>query len=285
MPVPEQGPVSLFPAPDGEAQPDRQAGGRVNSGQQAPTQGGGKGAQADVAALAERLARSAVGVLEASELEHATQVDFELLDSARKAKVTETFADAIETAAHSVQEEMKAAEKAPAAARQAAPQEQHAPKSGAVPVPPRGNEAQLVAKPEAAAKAPAAPAAEVKTVEVKVEAAAKVEPKAEAASKPEPIDAAVETVHAPAAPAEENPAAPKQAAAPAPFAVQTLAQAQFVGAAQQPVAPQGGALETVVREMLRPLLVQWLSENMPRVLESAIREEIATRGLLPRSDS
>jgi hypothetical protein len=44
-------------------------------------------------------------------------------------------------------------------------------------------------------------------------------------------------------------------------------------------------LEDAVREMLRPLLVQWLNENMPRILESAIREEIAARGLLPGSDS
>ncbi len=50
-------------------------------------------------------------------------------------------------------------------------------------------------------------------------------------------------------------------------------------------APQGGPLETAVREMLRPLLVQWLNENMPRILENAIREEIAVRGLLPKSDS
>jgi cell pole-organizing protein PopZ len=36
--------------------------------------------------------------------------------------------------------------------------------------------------------------------------------------------------------------------------------------------------------MLRPLLVQWLNEHMPRVLESAIREEIATRGILPKTE-
>jgi cell pole-organizing protein PopZ len=37
--------------------------------------------------------------------------------------------------------------------------------------------------------------------------------------------------------------------------------------------------------MLRPLLVQWLNDNMPRILENAIRDEIQTRGLLPKSDS
>jgi len=78
----------------------------------------------------------------------------------------------------------------------------------------------------------------------------------------------------------------RPSAAPAPVAVQPLAQVQFMGAAQSPMtAPQGGALETAVREMLRPLLVQWLNENMPRILENAIREEIAVRGLLPKSDS
>ncbi len=59
-----------------------------------------------------------------------------------------------------------------------------------------------------------------------------------------------------------------------------------MGPVQPPVhVPHGGPLETAVRELLRPLLVQWLNENMPRILENAIREEIATRGLFPKSDS
>ncbi len=49
-------------------------------------------------------------------------------------------------------------------------------------------------------------------------------------------------------------------------------------------AASGPPLEDAVRDMLRPLLVQWLNDHMPRILESAIREEIATRGLLPKTE-
>ena len=34
------------------------------------------------------------------------------------------------------------------------------------------------------------------------------------------------------------------------------------------------SLEDSVKEMLRPLLRQWLDENMPRVLTAALREEL-----------
>ncbi len=43
-------------------------------------------------------------------------------------------------------------------------------------------------------------------------------------------------------------------------------------------------LEDTVREMLRPLLVQWLNENMPRIINDALREELASAGLMPRID-
>jgi cell pole-organizing protein PopZ len=49
-------------------------------------------------------------------------------------------------------------------------------------------------------------------------------------------------------------------------------------------AASGSPLETAVRDMLRPLLEKWLDEHMPQVLESAIREEIAARGLLPKTE-
>jgi hypothetical protein len=34
------------------------------------------------------------------------------------------------------------------------------------------------------------------------------------------------------------------------------------------------SLEDSVKEMLRPMLKQWLDENMPRVLTAALREEL-----------
>lgn len=43
-------------------------------------------------------------------------------------------------------------------------------------------------------------------------------------------------------------------------------------------------LEDTVREMLKPLLVQWLNENMPRIINDAIKDEMAAAGLLTRSE-
>ncbi len=150
------------------------------------------------------------------------------------------------------------------------------------------------------AEAAPAPATEAPW-DIKAEAVAmaevpvQAEVKAESRAEPEPEEAAAEPVPAPSPVSAEpvRPASPVQMAlatqplAPAPRpAQQPLAQVQFMGAAQPPVsATGGGPLETAVREMLRPLLVQWLNENMPRILESAIREEISVRGLLPKSDS
>jgi cell pole-organizing protein PopZ len=36
--------------------------------------------------------------------------------------------------------------------------------------------------------------------------------------------------------------------------------------------------------MLRPLLVQWLNENMPRIINEALRDELAAAGLSTRLD-
>mgnify|MGYP001285338901 FL=1 len=33
-------------------------------------------------------------------------------------------------------------------------------------------------------------------------------------------------------------------------------------------------LEDVVRELLRPLLKQWLDDNLPGIVETAVREEV-----------
>ena len=234
-----------------------------------------------MAALAQRLARSAIGVLEASELENAKQVDFEHLDAMSKAEVTERFADAIESVAQAVQEEPDLPEMADGQISQSAPQEQ--------PV----RQEQPAAK--IAAEAAPVPVAEAPR-DIRVEAVAmaevpvQAEVKAGNRAEPEPEEAAAEPVPVPSRSGWQSPvqmALATQPVAPAPRAVQQpLAQVQFMGATQPPVsATGGGPLETAVREMLRPLLVQWLNENMPRILESAIREEISVRGLLPKSDS
>jgi hypothetical protein len=75
------------------------------------------------------------------------------------------------------------------------------------------------------------------------------------------------------------------AQAPQPSSPVPAQMAQALVPSQAPMPAQPiRSLEDAVREMLRPLLVQWLNENMPRILESAIREEIAARGLIPGSD-
>ena len=43
------------------------------------------------------------------------------------------------------------------------------------------------------------------------------------------------------------------------------------------------SLEETIKEMLKPLLMQWLDENMPRIVNEALREEIAASGFLPRT--
>jgi cell pole-organizing protein PopZ len=39
--------------------------------------------------------------------------------------------------------------------------------------------------------------------------------------------------------------------------------------------PQAGALEAAVREMLRPMLKEWLDENLPGIVETLVTREIA----------
>ena len=279
MPVPDQGPVSLYPSPPSKAQPEKPAAGDTGPANwqaayqaEAPARPGDSEGPAAVAALAQRLARSAIGVLEASELENANQVDFEHLDAGSRAEVTEKFADAIECVAQAVQDEPAMAEVQVSQARR-----QEQPLADSAPAP--AKEAPRDLPGEAVAK---------------VEPPVQAEAKAALRADPEPVKAAPEPRPAPV-PVFVEPvrqestvqAAPvKQPAPPVAVAVQQpLAQAQFMGAAPAPVSAMGGsALEGVVRDMLRPLLVQWLNENMPRILENAIREEISMRGLLPKSD-
>ena len=255
-----------------------------------------------MAVLAQSLARSAIGVLEASELENAKQVDFEHLDARSKAEVTERFADAIESVAQAVHDgqdeaflpEMIDAQVSTGAsrssprencrrrAREETAWEVKAEAPAPAPVAPRsavGNGGRgPVASPEA-------PGAEVPRRQKRLPRprfARSRNPKAGSSrARAEPVAAAVVRPESPS-----RWRSPRSHWLPRRVAAQPLAQVQFMGAAQPPVsATGGGPLETAVREMLRPLLVQWLNENMPRILESAIREEISVRGLLPKSDS
>ncbi len=287
MPVPDEGPASMFPSPQEKGRlekPSADGGGAVHKQAGVETRpqaarGDGDGETA-VAVLAQRLARSAMGVLEASELESVKQVDFGHLDAVSKADVTEKFADAIEIAALVAGEESSPPEMDDGQGSQPAPQEQPAAKSAATVAPAPAREAHRDAEGEAEATAEAPMQAEVEAHPPAKEELTE-EASAEPAHVPDPVPVEPVQLETPAKMAPVKPST-----APAPLAVQPLAQAQFMGPAQPPVSAQaGGSLETAVREMLRPLLVQWLNENMPRILENAIREEIAVRGLLPRSNS
>lgn len=304
MPVPEQGPVSLLPTGGAKppAAPLKQAGesaGDKHQGQDADNAAPSRDAKqeaAAVAALAQRLARSAMGAMEASELKSAQKVDFEHLDAGSKADVTEKFADVMEresaalgtSALPTLLDEVFRQD----FIREPEPQDEEEPQyedalfepaveasvspAPAAAAPQQEQEAAHAPEREAVA-GPAAPPQplEVQTVDAAVEAAA-----------PEPAAAPVEHV----AQTQVQPVAQAQPVAQVQPVAQTqmqpLAQVQFAGMVQPSIPAQAGrTLEDAVREMLRPLLVQWLNENMPRILENAIREEIALRGLLPKSDS
>ena len=43
----------------------------------------------------------------------------------------------------------------------------------------------------------------------------------------------------------------------------------------QPRTAPGGPLDNVVREMLRPMLKQWLDDNLPEIVEQLVTREIA----------
>ena len=53
-----------------------------------------------------------------------------------------------------------------------------------------------------------------------------------------------------------------------------LEQLQTV-AATVPAAPQVNPLEEMVREMLRPILKQWLDEHLPLIVEEHVKREIS----------
>jgi cell pole-organizing protein PopZ len=55
---------------------------------------------------------------------------------------------------------------------------------------------------------------------------------------------------------------------------QALEQLQTI-AASVPAAPQVNPLEEMVREMLRPILKQWLDEHLPGIVEDHVKREIS----------
>ncbi len=143
--------------------------------------------------------------------------------------------------------------------------------------------------------AEAAPAAE-EAVEAAAEPAPEPEPEPEpVAAEPEPVEAAApepepEPVHEEEAleltekvethgdldvmPAAE-PAAPEPVEALVSERVATAAASSFGALSAAIAMPKGDrTLEDVVRELLRPLLQQWLDDNLPAIVQQSVEAEV-----------
>jgi len=55
---------------------------------------------------------------------------------------------------------------------------------------------------------------------------------------------------------------------------QRLEELASIAAAAPPPAPAANPLEDVVREMLRPILKQWLDDHLPQVVDEHVKREI-----------
>jgi cell pole-organizing protein PopZ len=155
------------------------------------------------------------------------------------------------------------------------------------------------AGPADAADTPPAPTALPGALEV---AAAALEVEAPAADEPEPVtemhededDDALELtdkvesvgdldVYTPGPVADEPMPAPVVAPAPTQAAIQTLVSERAASAAASAFGQLSAAiampkadrsLEDVVRELLRPLLQQWLDDNLPAIVQQAVEAEV-----------
>jgi cell pole-organizing protein PopZ len=268
MPIPDRGPASLIATGETQAQikeiaeepslagldPDQEI--------DAALEALGEKEEAAVAALAESLARSAASAMGEEELETARDVNFAYLHEEQKAEVAESFAKAIE--------------------RESAPRDRST-------LPTLLDEVfrdDFAHEPAVAAPEPVPEAVETPAATFAHDDRVPSEQELEAPATAEPGEAGRADDTWRFFSPRPTPSAPPQTAE-TPWPERHVAQAQFVGASQAPASPtpEGSlTLEGAVREMLRPMLKQWLNDNMPRILETAIREEIATRGLLPKVD-
>jgi hypothetical protein len=258
MPIPDRGPVSLIPDQT-QTQVQETADARRAAEWEEPESDAdlpnclGEKGEAAVAAIAESLARSAAA-MNSDELETAGDVDFSKLGEDEKAEVTETFANAIqrENASHDKRQLPTLLDEVFRRdfVRQQTPIVEPADdlfESDAS----DGDEGHnKKADAERFGSRWGAPAmAAPVTASRQPAKPIRNEPPARAAQEEPPVKAA--------SPREAEPARPAALRSP---------------------------LEDAVRDMLQPLLAQWLNEHMPRILEMAIREEIATRGLLPKTE-
>jgi cell pole-organizing protein PopZ len=267
MPIQDEGPVSLIPSGDPQPQmkePSKEIAQPEVEAEQSPmapaVESLGEKEEAAVAALAESLARSAAVAMDEEELATASDVDFAHLDEDRKAEVTETFANAIEHQS---------------VARDRSPLPSLLDEVFREDI---GDERTAIAESisdQMNFDAAGEPIHEEEETPAKAtHIGAETRSSAEADAEDDWLTFATRRIQNVS---ERFAETPKQE--------MPLAQAHYVGVSPAPAPAQAApTLEDAVRDMLRPLLKQWLNENMPRILESAIREEIAARGLLPKVD-
>ncbi len=78
--------------------------------------------------------------------------------------------------------------------------------------------------------------------------------------------------------------APAPVATPVPAAAPAAVPVSQPVATAAPAAPAGvQTLEDTVARLLRPMLRQWLDDNMPRIVEKAFKEELAAQAPRPKS--
>lgn len=240
--VPSDGPRAPFgDTPEADDEPKREPWPATQQPHEPP-------AQAQFAA-AVHLAQSAVHALRDDELAEAQQVDFSALDRDRKEAVTRSFARAVEPLQSDTLSGSAAGD---------SDWEQDE-------TPPDMMELEIASQPEGM---PASASTSTDAGAPTVGSGLMVP-----TSRPAPEPVAPQ----PPAPAVAHPMAAKGN----PVATRAISEATFADpAAPAPNAPtRAPTLEDSVREMLRPMLVEWLNEHMPRILEDAIRQEIRLRDL------
>lgn len=84
---------------------------------------------------------------------------------------------------------------------------------------------------------------------------------------PPPVQAAAAPEPAPAPVPRDEPLVSRRAATVAASAFKELS-----AVAQPP--RESRTLEDIARELLQPMLRQWLDDNLPRIVEAAVREEV-----------
>lgn len=218
-----------------------------------------------VAAFAHNLAKSAVDGLNDKELAEAEQIDFRQLDDSRRATVTESFANAIEAAQL----------RTPIATKKDSVQ---------------SSILEDVLKHEFPGGSDVDESRDSDGLWPPMSAPDDMEPRPFTAPRTsQPIKKPVPASKFSGSASHLQRSAPPSTRDQLPVVDERappVAQAQLVtrAAATTVTEPAGRTLEDSVREMLRPLLVQWLNDNMPRIIENAIREELAERSLVPPRD-